>query len=158
MRGECGSALMAPRYYTMREVCAMFKVSASTIHNWINGGTFPKGTLFSPRCRRWSEEELKAYENSRENRAESVAGRKALEDQKRAAHLGGASTGKRAKDFWDDVFESRFVPSGLRPEEFATRHCKECSEEPLSRKQKNGKERVFSHQTIKKEMETRLQL
>ena len=33
---------MAPRYYSMREVCAMFKVSKSTIYNWISNGEFPE--------------------------------------------------------------------------------------------------------------------
>lgn len=147
---------MAPRYHNMREVCEMFKVSKGTIYNWINDGEFPEGKLFSPRCRRWSEEELKAYENSHEDRTESAQGRKALEDQKRAAHLGGASTGKRAKDFWDDVFENRFKLSGLTPEDFATLHCNECSEEPLARKQANGQMKVFAHKTIENEMNLRL--
>lgn len=31
--GECGSAAMAPCYYNLRHVCAMFKVCKSTIYN-----------------------------------------------------------------------------------------------------------------------------
>jgi len=147
---------MAPRYYNMREVCAMFKVSKSTIRNWINDGEFPEGKLFSPRCRRWSEEELKAYENSHENHTQGAQGRKALEDQRRAAHLGGASTGKRAKEFWDEVFEHLFTPSGLSPEQFAALHCKESSEKPIERQYQNGSVRKFVYKTIQHEMNTRL--
>jgi|CXWL01.1.fsa_nt_gi predicted DNA-binding transcriptional regulator AlpA len=134
----------------------MFKVSKSTIRNWINDGEFPEGKLFSSRCRRWSEEELKAYENSHENRTESAQGRKAVEDRKRAAQLGGASTGKRAKDFWDDMFEQLFKPSGVSPEEFAARYCEESNEEPLKRKYANGSTRAFAYKTILDAMKKRL--
>ena len=135
---------MAPRYYSMREVCAMFKVSKSTIYNWISNGEFPEGKLFSARCRRWSEDELKAYENSLENRTESARGRKAVEDRTRAAHSGGASTRRDAEAFWDDVFERKFKPSGLNVKDFATRHCKESSPEPLKRWYENGSPRTFT--------------
>ncbi len=79
-----------------------------------------------------------------------------MEDRTRAAHPGGLSTGKRAEDFWDDVFERLYKPSLLSVEAFATLHCKECSEKPLARKQANGQMKVFAHKTIENEMNLRL--
>lgn len=147
---------MAPRYYNMREVCAMFKVSKSTIYNWISKGEFPEGKLFSARCRRWSEEELKDYENSLKADTEGAQGRKALSDRTRASSLGGASTRKRAKAFWDEVFELQFKPTGWSPEEFAARHCEESSPDPLRRTYASGSTRAFTFKTILDEMRTRV--
>lgn len=49
-------------YLTLKEVMAVTKVGSSTIYRWVKEGTFPDSRKLGANCVRWTEADIKAWQ------------------------------------------------------------------------------------------------
>ena len=51
---------------TVREVCALLRISRTSLYDWLAAGRFPKPIHLQPNVPRWREDDVRAWIDSRE--------------------------------------------------------------------------------------------
>jgi len=51
---------------TLHDVCQLLRVGKTTVYRWIHTEDFPAGKKIGPRAVRWSENEIRKWEETRE--------------------------------------------------------------------------------------------
>lgn len=55
-------------WLTVKQVCEELRISDSTFYEWLNQGLLPPGVEFGPRSKRWKMSDIRAWQQSRQDR------------------------------------------------------------------------------------------